>query len=182
MGAGRAQDDCGAAECLPPGPLRGMSDARARNVRGDTAVTEYRIGSIMRKDGPTVIPAHPDPQGGGASRRGAGARLGGDHRGRRDGGHPDPEGLLQTRAARQLPQGMVGPRRRYMSRDVVSVDTQDEVIRVAEMFLSHPPQGLSGSRGHERRGTGLSLRRARVPDPHRLTGERPHLSSNSVPL
>ncbi|RMA43237.1 CBS domain-containing protein [Rhodophyticola porphyridii] len=101
-------------------------------------MTEYRIGTIMRKDSPILTAETPIRRAVAVlvdARAAAAAVLGDDGQlvgilTQKDCFRP----ALHASYHREW-TGQVGD---HMSRTVTSVDVDDEVIRVAEMFLAHP--------------------------------------------
>ncbi len=101
-------------------------------------MTEYRVGAIMRTDNPTLTPEMPIRRAVALlvdARAAAAAVLGDDGRlvgilTQKDCFRP----ALHASYHREW-TGQVGDQ---MSRGVITVDLEDEVIRAAEMFLEHP--------------------------------------------
>ncbi|WP_417526133.1 CBS domain-containing protein [Marinovum sp.] len=101
-------------------------------------MTAHKVGSILRRDAPTLTPLTPirtavsvlvEAQADGAAVLGEGGDL---------------QGILTQKdcfrpalhaAYYQKWTGVVG---HQMTRDVVTVDIHDEVIEAADMFLNHP--------------------------------------------
>lgn len=101
-------------------------------------MTEYRVGAIMRRDNPTLTAEMPIRRAAALlveARAAAAAVLGDDGRlagilTQKDCFRP----ALHASYHREW-TGQVGAQ---MSPEVIAVDVDDEVIRVAEMFLDHP--------------------------------------------
>ncbi len=101
-------------------------------------MTEYRVGAIMRTDIPTLTAETPIRRAVAVlvDTRAAAAPVIGD-----DGGLI---GILTQKDCfrpalhASYHREWTGRVADHMSRDVISVNVEDEVIRVAEMFLHHP--------------------------------------------
>jgi CBS domain-containing protein len=101
-------------------------------------MTEYRIGAIMRTDIPTLTTRTPIRRAVAVlvDAKAAAAPVV-DDEGRLIGILTQKDCFVPTLQASYHREwtGQVGD---HMSRNVVSVDVTDEVIRVAEMFVEHP--------------------------------------------
>ncbi|WGH78562.1 CBS domain-containing protein [Jannaschia ovalis] len=101
-------------------------------------MTEYRVGAIMRRDIPTLSPETPIRRAVAVlvdARAAAAPVLGED-------GHL--VGILTQKDCfrpalhASYHREWTGRVADHMSQNVIAVDSEDEVIRVAEMFMEHP--------------------------------------------
>lgn len=101
-------------------------------------MTEYRVGAIMRADNPTLARETPIRRAVAAlvdSKAAAAAVVGDD---RRLAGILTQKDCFRPALHASYHREWTGQVGDHMARDVISVDIDDEVIRVAEMFLAHP--------------------------------------------
>lgn len=101
-------------------------------------MTEYRIGAITRRDIPRLSPETPMRRAVAilVDARSAAAPVLGD-----DGhliGILTQKDCFRPALHASYHREWTGRVADHMSREVISVDVEDEVIRVAEMFLEHP--------------------------------------------
>lgn len=100
--------------------------------------TEHRIGAIMREDIPTLTPDTPIRRAVALlidKRAAAGAVVGDDGR---LAGILTQKDCFRPALHASYYREWKGTVADHMSREVVSVDTEDDLIHVAEMFLSYP--------------------------------------------
>ena len=101
-------------------------------------MTEYRVGAILRTDAPTLTQETPIRRAVAVlvDARVAAAPVLGD-----DGrliGILTGKDCFRPALHASYHREWVGTVSDHMSRNVISVDVEDEVIRVAEMFIEHP--------------------------------------------